>query len=452
MTDPLMTVVAGSPGTCVEAADALDSYAGWVQKAGDLSRGARAVAESGWEGPAHDAFDKVSQVPARTADDLAFTCQEAMRALKDFAGSLTKIMETMLTTREAAVNGGLEVVDGLIFPPEPAPPKPSLDHQASSSADADAMYRDYQAKMAAWVPLADAYNKKAELFNTCSDSVRDARVKEDEAHAALRAELGPISEKNIDGVAFTISSEVSLGTAAALNYVSSFGGARADAVVAQQAFLKEADLFQRWATGDITTLTPDERAVLTRAANTGSPTANKILAQVMADSYQQRIDRYDKWLGHLPDTMRNTVTAYPSFSALQRADAGLAARATNTALKNTPYLGTAITFGFEGWNAYQDQQSWPKAAAKAGVSVVGTTIGGMAGAAMGSVLPGPGTAIGGFLGATAGGWAGSYIVDSLAPGEDPHAQPRVALADTTVHDESKIVRPGPTPTPPPLPR
>ncbi|MCT2587068.1 hypothetical protein [Actinophytocola gossypii] len=450
--EPLDTTVAGSPGTCVQAADALDKYAGWIQQAGDLSRGARTVAESGWDGPAHDAFDRVIQTPLRTADDLAFTCQEAMRALTNFADALTRVMEAMFGTVEAARGGGLEVQGPLILPPSPAPPKPTIARQASSAGDAAALHRDYQAKMDAWLPLANEYNRKARLFNDCADKVRDARIKEDEAHGALRDALGPISEKNIDDVGFVISTELSLGTAAALNTVSATGGVRADAVAAQRAFLAEADLFQRWATGDITVLTPNERTVLSRAAAVGSPTANVHLSQVMANSYQQRIDRYDQWLGNMPDAVRNGVTAYPKFSALQHADAGLAARATNAALKNTPYVGTAVTIGFEAWNAYQDQQSWPKAAAKAGAGIAGTTVGGMLGGAMGSVFPGPGTVIGSAVGATVGSFAGSYVVDSVAPGEDPYAEDKVDLADTSVLDESKVVRPGAVPTPPPAPR
>lgn len=443
MTGTLNTTVPGSPGTCVAGGDALNGYAGNVQMAGDQSRRARTVARSGWEGPAHDAFDRVTLKPTNAADDLAFTCQEAMRTLKDFASSLSKVQEKMINTIREASGGGLEVQGPLILPPNPPPPKPSISGQASSAADATDKYEAYQTQMRAWVPIANEYNRKVELFNKCSDNVRDARLKEDEAHAALRGGLGPITGKNVGDVGFTFGTGESVTIASALGLVQSTEGERHDAFIKQQRHLAASTLFQRFATGNIVDLTDAEKAILTRAAAQSGATA---------ETYAQRVRMYEKWISGVPQEVRAAVASYPSFSALKAANSGLAAGA-HTALKATPYVGSVVTIGMEAWNAKQGTQSWPKAAAKAGAAITGTTAGSVAGAVLGSFVPVPGaTVVGGVVGGVFGGWAGSYVVDRVAPGADPYAQPRADSADTTMLDRSKIVQLGPTPTPPPLPR
>jgi len=440
MTGNLNTTVAGSPGTCVAGGDALDRYAGWVQKAGDLGRGARNVAESGWDGPAHDAFDKVMEQPTAFADDLAFTCQETMRTLKDFGSSLGKVQEKMVNTLDEAKRGGLDVQGPLILPPTPPPPKPGFSGQAASAADADAMYRDYQAKMRDWVPLANEYNRKVTLFNKCSDNVRDARKAEDEAHATLRRALEPLSGKKVDEIGFTFGNGSNLTVSAALGYVQGAENARHDAFIAQQRSMAASTLFQRFATGTIVDLTDEERAILTRAAaQTGAA----------GEMYGQRVAQYESWIKHVPENVRAAVASYPTLSALEASNSALAGAARG-ALKATPWVGSVATIGMEAWNAHQGAQTWEKAAAKAGAGIAGATAGGMAGAAVGSLLPGPGTVIGGIVGGVVGGMGGSYIVDAIAPGADKYAQPRAEPADTTVHDESKIVRPGEAPKPPPL--
>ncbi|WP_024874072.1 hypothetical protein [Saccharomonospora piscinae] len=450
MTTALNTLVHGGPASCVAAAEALDAYAGWVQKSGDQSRYARGTAESGWEGPAHQAFDAEAHQPTRTADDLAFTCQEAMRALTEFAAALTGVQDTMADTLATATAGGLTVQEPFILPPQPPGPKPGI--APVGSAHATDRINDYQADLRAWQDEAKEYNRLATLFNQCADAVGDARQREYDAHETLRAELAPADGSKVDD--YVIGTPLGMTVAGIVAVPQSIHSDRLDAFRnLGAAVLRESTLLNSLSTGQIASLSEAEKAQLIRRAEEAGDDVSK---------YRKLISDYDRYTAGLPHEVRAALAAHPQSAGLSdiAAKAGISEGALTKALKATPFVGSGLTAGIEAWNASQGGQSWPEAGVRTVGGIAGTTAGTLLGSTLGSAASGAlfgsgagpaGSVIGGVAGALVGGLKGAEVAQSVLPDEpDVPAQPRATIVDTSL--PSGPAPTGAVPTPPPLPR
>lgn len=470
MTDALNTMVFGGPESCAMGGDALDRLAGCVQKGGDQSRRARSVAEAGWDGPAYVAFHNASAKPTDVADDLAFTCQEAMRALKTFASSLRSILNKMATTRYEAVSGGLKLEGYFILPPEPAPPKPEAPYLPRAE-DADGAYKAYEAAMAKWVPLADEYNRKATLFNKCSDNVRDARKKEDEAHTTLCDALKSADGSKFEDLVISTPTSATVAGIVALPQTIRSGRLQAFTNLAS-AHVRESTLLQRLANGQVLGLSEVERAQLIRqAANAGDDVSR----------YTRLIDDYAKFERLLGPSTYAALAAHPNIpSALEDAAARgrIGAETLRGILKSTPFVGSALTIGMEAWNASTGGQTWAEAGARSVGGLAGAATGAVLGGALGELVAGPlGAVVVGVAGSVYGGINGADVAQSVLPDQE-YAQPKADIADTRIvsKEDTSVLQPdrngpaggfpstrpapaptesaptGAVPTPPPAPR
>lgn len=189
------TEVFGDPGSCERAADWLAGLEEAAVSAADDAYTASGTSEAGWEGTAGDAFRWTLRKPTRASDDLAHTCDDIERALRDFAEELQAVQDTMSDIRATAFDGDLTVSAFIIQPPvKPDPPVRTLHGDYAKEVD------EYNNG-----PLVE-YNDKVQVFNDCLDETKDAREKEVAAHEALQSEVtASVSKEAIKAVAIEVS-------------------------------------------------------------------------------------------------------------------------------------------------------------------------------------------------------------------------------------------------------
>lgn len=407
MGQALNTTVNGSSGTCIDAADWLSRLFAGARDADSAARDARAAAEGGWQGPAADAFaEDLHGLPAELAElaDRAYECEWALR---EFAASLDKAVDTMSQALDKARARDLRVEGPFIIAPQPPEAITGLPTGKCTPADAQAAARKLNGDIAALREAQAAYNAKAAAYNECKALVEDARRFEKRAHEQLRQSMTTVSEAATNWV--TIGS---FTVARMLGYVGSIENPRRDALNNVNRELNKSRFLTKWANGTVASASPLQQRVLEMAAEKARN----------AEAYRARVDEFEKFIKVVPEPARRAVTAYPGKGALD--DAGSHAKTLPAGAKNIarsmPYLGSLVTATAESIGALKGEQSWGKAAADTAGVVVGGGLGAAgAGAAYGALTGaslGPiGSVVVGTVGGVAGGIGGQLVTDWLVP-------------------------------------
>lgn len=416
MTGQLNTTVNGSPGTCEECADWLDTIKVAGFAAGDNVNAAY-TATSNWHGPASEAYVRSMDGVRDVCDDLGFTAREYQRALREFATALKRVFDRMDDALSKARVSGLEVEGGFIVPPRPLGLPPAPPNGVMTPDQAQAAVAKYEAKQNAYAADVDEYNRKAQAFNECSEIVTDARNKEDEAHANLRATLSLPERAKLDG--FKIGSQ-SLGTL--LAFVETAENERFDALRNAKRLANQGKTFQQFADGTLTKISAAESELLKAAGNKAGPGATQ---------YLQRAYQYESMIKAIPEGVRTRIAAYPGRNV--DADAPRWKQSAARMGKMFPYASSAVTAFSELRGAWKGEQTWERAVGKTLTDSGRAWAGGQAGARVGSRFGPWGVVIGSVAGGLVATVGGDEVVDFLN-GENQPQQPTARVIDYTPDD------------------
>lgn len=423
MTASLNTLVPGSSGSCREAADWLKALTASANDASAKTTAARNTADAGWWGPASGRFHEVVYDAICVSDDLACTASTAEPALRDFADGLDKVNEKMQGARDTAVRGSLEVkAHTFIMAPDKGSlvtaPKPEMPHVADSKA-----IEEYNEAAAVYNAQMGEYNARVKVFNECSTLVKEARILEDQTHAALEGQLRIVMPKGVkvptgqypgvDGpppanpVPWEFGgTSVSIALDSASEAQEQWQRGRQEAITRANKLVNEASLYQQLATGrrfaDYRP-TKAELAAVRRKARLSGLAKESQLALVRA---------YEKGL---PPIWRSTE----KWVALDGAGARAAASGRVRGDYSTPkfrksvggglfVVGAAISVGGEVAKLVNGEQTWQGTAVKSVGLVAGNLIGGFVG---GGALGPVGSVV---LGATLEGAVDQFI-EQLMP-------------------------------------
>jgi hypothetical protein len=396
MGQALNTTVNGSSGTCVAVADWLSRLYGAAHHGDDAVRQARSRAEAGWQGPAHDEFvDALDGLPAELGE-LADRSYEAEWALRAFADSLDKVVDTMGEALSLARTGCLRV-DGPFIVAPMAPVEPAaVTGKCSPGMSAQKVAELREAADGYRVAAAD-YNGKAEIYNRCKALVEDARRLEEKAHHELRAKMETITDVSTNWV--TIGA---MATSRALGSLTGLQNGRRALVNTTERLLNEAKFLTNWANGTVSSVNPLQQRVLELAQQKARN----------ATAYKARVSQFEKWASTVPQSARELVTSHPG--------ATLPSGATG-ALKALPYLGSSLVVVNEAYGAYKGEQSWGKAAADSAATIGGSALGAAGATAGGAALMGAplgpvGSVVAGTVGGVAGAIGGQAVADFFVPG------------------------------------
>ncbi|MCU1685414.1 MAG: hypothetical protein JWQ81_6153 [Amycolatopsis sp.] len=410
MGQALNTTVNGSSGTCIAAADWLHTVADAGHHAAGCVRSANTTAEAGWQGPASQAFaDAINHVDV-VSDEMATWASNTERGLRDFASSLDAVVAQMQDALTKAAAGKLAVQGPFIVEPDPvAMPQPGTPAKVCMANNVVGIVGTYQGDIKVYNGLVADYNAKIAVYNTCKAIVDAARTTEGNAHDALQQALQPPPEGpqiNAYKLGNTTISRVN-------GYIKSFENPRMENLLKAGRAETNAQFFEGWANGALTTLSADDKGLLQWAADNSR--GNKF-------GYEARAQEYGKYVATVPQGVRDLISAYPGKGkyAMLPADAGIELQAGQKLLKGLPYVGSLLTIGTEAFGAYKGEQTWAHAAASTG-GVIGGGILGAAGAsaAAGAIYGSPLGPVGSFVVGTAGGIAGAIggqaVVDWLVP-------------------------------------
>lgn len=406
----LNTTVNGSVGMCEHAAARLRAAGSFARSGGDSFTTARNTANSGWGGPAAEAFHRSADPLIDPADGLAELCQGYADAVSDFAGRLRKVVDDMDTVIATATAGGLEVQGPIVMRPEHPGPSPSLPWGLFRTGEATAAWNAHRQATHAYAAEVDEYNAKAAVFNECLAIFQQARQNEEQAHTELWERLGPDKGWDTDG--WTI------GTTAASSVIGLIAGAentRHSMLIGLERLQATSTVFQHLSVGRLpATFTPRQRMqVMAAAAKAG----------VGEQEYVRRIDQLDKLLKHIPDDVRSRVSAYPGKGVpsvdVPRTFDTAGRKVGSAVLRKLPYIGSIMVAGQEAYNAYSGEQSWGKAVASTAGTLGGAAAGGWLGAwTCAPVAPPWGPIVCGTVGSGLGGFAGGEVVDFYVPEEE----------------------------------
>ncbi|MDV6011241.1 hypothetical protein [Haloechinothrix sp. LS1_15] len=384
MAMPLNLTVNGSSGTCREAADWLAELAGQAEATGGWYYRATGVAESGWEGPAHDAFSDSLRGVGREIDNLDYTARQYENALRDFADALDKVIDRMQEARQIATDGGLRVEGPYIHPPEgPGEPPERGDPQFADKA-------------AAYNEVVRAVNREVDVFNECQEIVRDARRKEDGAHDELRSVLAAPDDFDIDGW------QLGLTTAATvLNSIASVENERHAALTKLENLRSNANVYQKFAAGTMTSMTEGDRGLMNRSASKAGPGEAAL---------RQRVQEFGRLTEKLPEGAVKSIAHYPGKSQ-HPPGSGRAA----SVLKGLPYAASLSVMGNEAIGAAKGEQTWTQAGARSGGILASSWAVGKEGAKLGWRFGWKGALVGLVGGGIAGGIGADRVLDSFIP-------------------------------------
>lgn len=395
MGQALNTAVNGSSGTCVAVADRLSRLYAVAHRADGSARRAGAQAEAGWHGPAHDEFAaSLHGVPAELGE-LADRAYQAEWALRGFADSLDKAVDTMGEALALARAGCLRVDGPFIVAPQ-SPVEPAALTGKCAPGMSGEKLAELREATADYRAAAADYNGKAAVYNRCKALVEDARRVEEKAHHELRTRMDAIAGVSADWV--TIGA---MATSRALGSLTGFSSGRRALVNTTERLLGEARFLTNWANGTVSSVNPLQRRALELAQRKARDAA----------AYRARISQFEKWAGTVPQSTRELVTTHPG---------GTAPAGATGMLKAMPYLGGSLVVVNEAYGAYKGEQSWGKAAADSAGTIGGSALG-AAGATAGSaaLLGAPlgpvGSVVVGTVGGVAGAIGGQAVADFFVP-------------------------------------
>lgn len=398
----LNTNVNGSSGTCTEAADWLRKLHREAGEAANLVGRGRTTAEGGWHGPARERFSDVTAGLAPHLDDITEVASRYERALRDFAGALDVINTKMDSALAKAKAGGLRVQGPFILGPERPQPPAQMVLPGQRPAQLEEYLLDRDAARDRYNAVLVDYNAKVAVYKTCKSIVDGARNQEENAHLELRQAMGQSAdpEQHMVRGAFTILSTVR-STVGGMENPRRLHAATAERLLTQARFLND------FALGAVAGTNPAQARILDRAA--------KLAAD--GGKHLTRAQQFGKWVNIVPEEVRQKITAYPGQKAAERLathskSASVPALAARTA-RAVPYVGAVLTAGNEIVGAATGEQTWDRAAANTGATIVGGALGGAAvGAAAGSAF----TPVGSLVLGLAGGIGGAIFAQDVVTG------------------------------------
>lgn len=345
---PINTMVFGSPNTCEEGADWIDSLGRSTDQAStDVSDGESKL-NNNWFGPAFDAYHNNSTDQVGGFNDVTDDCSDCSKALRDFGSGLRGLQNKAKDLLRRAQAGGLEVQGPIILPPKldiTPPKKPDVEKpnflDDSASDKVKLSWIKYQHEANGYNIEVEAVNEKRELFNELSREAVDLRADEKNLHEDLRLAF---TIPDVDGVAFALTG-ASYGQSAIANV---------DGVYTEET--KKLDDFKerQKAMTDFTT------------GKTMSESRMAVVDEVMAKQGKQEArvkaaGQWHKFIRWIPESVRTGMRVGPS-------DHIPAAAAKQ--LKGFSYAGTLITAGSEVNGVMRGEKTWSKALADGGGDMV----------------------------------------------------------------------------------
>lgn len=405
----LNTIVNGSTGTCVEAADWLRGVAAGADECGDSIQRAKASAMAGWQGPAANAFLATLRGTVEQVDHLSVVAKKYERALREFVNALDGVISRMNDAVTQAQAGGLRIDGPFILAPEPFNvAKPGTPTGFCTAEQGKVVTGHIQGSMAEWNAARAEHNRKVRLYNHCKTLVRDARNAEDEAHQNLQYAFNS-NQISVDSttIATTVASH-------ALAYVAAMENPRSEALSMARRSQTAAQFFDDWAAGTRISMSDADKKLLEWAANE---------ARGNGYAYTQRAREFTRYVNKVPESVRKWVAAYPGKKALDALPEEAAAklRGAKAVLKGMPYLGSGLTLVLEARGAIVGEQSWGETAVDSALTIGGGALGAAAASAAAAAVWGAplgpvGSFVTGTLGGLAGAIAGQEVADWLVPG------------------------------------
>lgn len=402
----LNTTVNGSSGTCREAADVLRSIGAYAKGAADDVHEARNDAKAGWHGPASYAFLDATAGPSQNCDDLSFTSETYADALDTFADALDGVIKRMDQALGKATAGQLEVHGPFIMRPKHPGPAPEVGIGPVSPRDSPDVIYLFEKAQERYAEAAADFDRKAAVYNECLAIVKDARIREEQAHTDLREALAAEGDFDAWKVGRT-------SAAAVVSYVGTAENARYAAFIKAERLGEKAAGFQAMAEGRPGIYTAKQLAELKVAA---------MKAGAGRQTYLKRVEEFERLAKYAPEWLRKSAPKYPGRSeSVHVPDAGASAskRAASAVVKRLPYIGSGLTVFSEGLGAYKGEQTWGKAVVSTGAVLAAGGTAGWAGATVGSAFGPVGMVVGGVVGGSIGGIAGGAVVDYFYPDDMP---------------------------------
>ncbi|GDY33886.1 hypothetical protein [Gandjariella thermophila] len=338
----LETDVKGSPGTCQETADWLRTFAQGARTAADAVHAARAESDAAWEGPAGNAFRGSVSGMDGDLDRLHDKALATGRALEEFSYALDRVASQMAHAREVAQGGGLEVSGTVILPPKPPGPPPlgtSICTQ-SDPAGAQVTMNQQSAEAQAHQRAVDEYNARVRVFNDAKHVVEDARKAETDAHAALERAMKESGEgaSALKEIGTTVASRV-------LDAVKGTHEQATELLNKSDEFSNAAQTYQKFATGNVAILTPQEVQLLERLGKESDQ-----LAQINS----AKAGQLEQWIKAIPEDVRKAIAKNPSTLIT---DSSMYLKYAKPYLKGMPYAGSALTILSEGFDVANGEKS-----------------------------------------------------------------------------------------------
>lgn len=404
---PLNIEVASDPATCRASATAMHELSAGIGGLGDTFGGVSG--RSGfWGGQAGETFRGIVNNARGNCDHVERTAQQLSQGLTVFADEIDTVKSRMAQASQVASTAGLQVTEGMIHPPGPAPgpapgtpapnapPEQAQQHQ-QAAADHQAAEADHQ--------------RKVRAFNEASATVNDARGKE---RAAIDKLNGLAGQSNDSTSSLTTAARTTLTTS-----VSLVGGLSA----ASNTLLKSADKSMHLAT--LATALRTSPNLTTQEQSQLADAQRKLYTQAAKDGFQE--GQLSKVIGKLPNSVKTALSTNLSdvVNAMKNSGTGLPKSLMDDigGLKRLPVVGTGLTAvlaGVDIANGADPVKTSEKAAgglaAGAGLSAL-ADFGVTAAIGAGLAVPGPGwVAAGVALGGAAAAYGISEFVD--AHGDD----------------------------------
>ena len=351
----------GSPSQITAVATWLrDTLCEGATTLGDETHRLRSQAESAWISPAGDAFAGQVRTLAEATDTEAEAATTMAGAVDILAAALQGALDSMTAARTTGAGGGLTVTGTVIHDPRPRPPDvPALPADASPGERAT-----YDQGMAA----IDSYDRQVEAWNQANETADGAESAWEQAVADIAATW---EDQHGSMVSF-LSSLFTGGAGVAANLRISRWYSDSANVFRQQAGVWQDIKSSYLRDGRFVGIDPDD---FYRAA--------------------RNVDDLERAAAQAADDAR-----FGGSRVATNVGRGLVA------------LGVLAT----GYGIYDDMQhgesGWQAAASNGGGFLAGMGAGAATGALVGSIVPGPGTAIGAVAGTIIG--AGVSIVTSGA--------------------------------------
>lgn len=361
--EELDTEVKGDPDSFTATCEWLRGAADNAQEVEDGFSKARTTSESGWSGPAGDAFREVVFRGVQVSTDVLQAVSGVCSAMEIHADDLRTVETKMQQARDVAAEGGLTIRGFKIQPPGPAPAAPGKLPKGASP--------EQRRQHTAAVVAEEAYAKKVQAYEEAAALVAEARKKESESQHVVIRSISGVTDPVKGALSLT---DVSAGVTGAI-------AARASKYKAIAANIKSPALAEKMAANPSWSAKGRFRAAQIAAERSAAK------ATALAEAYPNRIAAaIDKWV---PDRVKQLADA-KVIPAKTPTPTNWLLKGSTKLGKNLPVVGTIAT-GFGVWYDVEQGKDPAQAVVSGGSSLVagavtGAAIGGPVGAVAGAVV------------------------------------------------------------------